>query len=83
MDVTVRGPDTVARLARIDVLPPSDRPPHEQLAEDDAAWEAWREARRSGGPIGPCPRPAGPVRLYGGWAQDLAWRLLSRLPREA
>src|SRR5262249_2714218 len=52
------GPDVVSRLARVDVLPPSDAPAIDRLAAADAEWNAWRAARRRGDPIGPNPRPA-------------------------
>ena len=42
------GPDLVAHLVRIDVLPAADAGVAAQLADDDAAWTAWRIARRDG-----------------------------------
>jgi ATP-dependent Clp protease ATP-binding subunit ClpC len=75
-----RGPDTVAHLARIDLLPSSDLPPLEQLEQDDLAWDAWRDARRLGEDPGPCPRPGREVTLGALSGDVVLMRLLSRVP---
>jgi hypothetical protein len=53
----VRGPDTIAHLARVELLAPSDRPPVDQLAQADADALRRREARQRGEPAAPEAAP--------------------------
>ena len=63
LEVRTLGPDTLARLCRLEVFPPSPDPPGQQLQAADDAWDAWRAARRRGQPVGSSPRGLLPVVL--------------------
>ena len=70
LDVTIAGPDTVSRLSRLEVLPPSELTPLEQLTLEDRAWEDWRASRIQGSPDAPSPRPVLEVSMYTGVLSD-------------
>jgi hypothetical protein len=74
-EVRVEGPDTIPALARVDLLPPAERPPIEQLDAEEEDWLRWRAARALG-EGGANPRPVVPVVLRGASEADIRRRLL-------
>ena len=79
LQVVARGPDTIAHLARVDVMPPSALAPAEQLDRADAALSAWRAARNRGEDPGPDPLPPGRITIVGAPREQVRRRCLSSL----